>query len=74
MRVGKGVPGRRYSSCKGPELGKSTENAGASERTGAAAEIEGKCASEGAGKMGRGQTLQGRVGHGQASVSILWAV
>lgn len=73
MRVGKGVPDRKYSSCKGSELEKSTENAGASKRTGAAAEIKGKCTTEGSGKMGRGRTLQSSVEHRPTSVSLLRA-
>ena len=40
VRAGSGVPGRGHSSCEGPEVGKSTENAGDSKRTGVAAQIE----------------------------------
>lgn len=65
---------QRIQLCKDPEVGKSPENAGDSKRTGVAAETEGKHTSEGAGKVGRSQVLQGLVGLGQDSVFILWAV
>lgn len=61
IRAGKGVPGRGYNLCKGPEVvkkKKKTENAGHSRGTNVAAEIEGERASEAAGELGGGQTLQ----------------
>lgn len=40
MRAGKAVPGRGYSLCKGPGVGK-TQDSGHSKRSRVAAEIEG---------------------------------
>lgn len=58
MRAGKGIPGRGYSSCKGPEVGKSTENARDKESWCSCI----KHALEGAG---RGQILHGPVAMGR---------
>lgn len=46
MSAGKGIPGRGYSSCKGPEVRKNTENAGDLKRIDMAAEIEGRTCTE----------------------------
>lgn len=65
----KGCSRQGYSSCKGPEVGKAQRMQGTQRELERPHTLRGSMQPPGAGKVGRGQTLQGLGEHRQASES-----